>query len=275
MCGVGRGTLAVEMNPVHLPLLSSLSSNNTTITQQISLQTLSLRQRLLYSFLFNIPLRIIICFYRALPRNEDNKTCFYCPNTCGSSSCEWILIKPDPAQDRTRQKHQRTRVLGSRYLRCSGWPEARTSASRAILYFSLRPLSGHTESSPCVRPWFVVEQPQARLNLCMLVFPVPKTPRKTFTVRTPISLSLNNKISQAFCAGVGIQGPSQAQGVYSGLAWVCEVLHEFCVDSVGRLWKAPHCCVLLVPCWGEYGRYHMDLCVGGLVLRCWHSHRRW
>lgn len=105
MCGMDWGTPAVEMNPVPLPLLSSLGSNNTAITQQISLQMLSLRQRLLYSFLFNIPLRIIICFYRALPRNEDNKTCFYCSSTCGSpSSCWWIRIKADPAKDRTGQK---------------------------------------------------------------------------------------------------------------------------------------------------------------------------
>ena len=34
--------------------------------------------RYFYSFLFNIPLRMIICFYRVLPRNKGNKTHFNC-----------------------------------------------------------------------------------------------------------------------------------------------------------------------------------------------------
>lgn len=98
MSGVGGcvGTSAVETNPVPLSLLSSLGSNNTTTTQQISLQMLCLRQRLFYSSLFNIPLRIIICSYRVLPRKKkDNKMSIFIVQEV------WLfLLKMDTDQTR-------------------------------------------------------------------------------------------------------------------------------------------------------------------------------
>lgn len=111
----GSGTSAVEMNPLHLPLLSSLGSNNTTTTQQISLQMFCLRQRLFYSFLFNIPSRIIFCSYRILlPRKKKTtKFIFIVQAVWLSCSWEWILIKPDSAEEIAGLRSQRTRVVGS------------------------------------------------------------------------------------------------------------------------------------------------------------------
>lgn len=130
--GVGGGTSAVEMNPVLPPLLTSLSSNNTTITQPISLQTLCLRQSLFYSFLFNIPPRVIIYSYR----NKDNKIHFHRSSSLVLPLCGWI---------QTLRRREQTEEPGQESCAVGGSGAlGGLSKAQTIFYFSLSSPGGYT-----------------------------------------------------------------------------------------------------------------------------------